>query len=125
MSDLVEKRKEMQEWASKNLLGKKSYVTVLQKIVIYTKQNIRHSLSRHYKFPMVEIEMIKQFPSLLNDAMYAQRSENHKLDKKPMVKYYHDFFTVAFLKDKLYSVFIKLEEYQDGHLEFYDFGIHE
>lgn len=122
MKTKKELRKEILDFVkSQRWYGQKMYSIPIQKFVHFNAKGVKHSISRNYKFPNIELQLAKNIPSLLSDSTYLGFDKNTNTEDIN-IKGVHNYYNIILFEQQLYEVWIKIKETRDLTY-FYDFGI--
>lgn len=93
----------------------------IQQFVEFNYKGLKHSISRNYNFPEIELQIIKNIPNILPNSYYMGFDKNTKKENEN-VKGVHNYYDIVFFKGNLYEVWFKVKETKDKTY-FYDYGI--
>lgn len=117
-----ELKKEILEWLkSENWNRRKFFSIPINKIVEFSKSGMKHSISRNYKFPEIELQLTKNIPAILSNSYYLGFDKHSKTADKN-IKGVHNYYNIVLFEKQLYEVWLKVKETRDLTY-FYDFGI--
>ncbi len=106
---------------SEGLINRIFFSIPIQKFVEFNTKGLKHAISRNYKYPEIEIQILKNIPEILPNSHYMGFDINTKTSDKN-IKGVHNYYDIVFFKGELFEVWIKVKETKDKTY-FYDFGI--
>jgi len=110
--------KEANEWAMKNLFGKKIFNKDIQDYIEFNKDGISHAIfSKTYP---QKIQITYSIINILNDAVLIAIEKDKK--NRPDIKHVYKFFSKWKNENKVYFVYIIVRETKKGKF-YYDHGI--
>lgn len=117
-----ELKEEIFKWMENEKVNQKKFFSIpINKIVEFNKKGIKHAVSRSYKYPKIELKIIKEIPKILPNSFYMGFDKNTKKGFKN-VKGVHNYFDIVLFEGDLYEVWFKVKETRDKTY-FYDHGI--
>lgn len=116
-------REEALEWLkSQGKFNRRFYCVAIQSIVSFQYKGLKHAISRNYKYPNVELQIIKIIPEIFTSAHYICFDKNEDLKTIREVRGTHNYYAIVSFELKIYEVWLKIKETKDGYF-FYDYGI--
>lgn len=104
-----------QDWENKGF-----YSIPIQKFVYFTKAGFKHTINRSYKYPEVELLLIKRIMEILPNSKFIG-FEKDKLGRDNVNGVYN-YYAVVCHDDNFYEVWFKVKSTRDKSF-FYDHGI--